>query len=361
MANAVDPNAPDFTLIGGPTGQNVPVGQNATFTVSLASVNGFSGLVTLAPSISPGGTNSLLVALSPSVTLTRGGSVSVNLTATTFQVISASTFNIRVNATSGSLYHAIQVSATVTAPPQGQNITINATPGSIILQQGPLGQWTTHNITITIRGTTGFTGTIALSVSVSAIGPSPNGAITPSQLLITGNGTYTAILYFPQGGSSTETFTVTAATAGLSTSTSVQVNFVPSYFYTQVRPSGDIYLGAGSSITVSLNLVSQNGDAGNVNLSIRSPYALPANYPTFQFPNRVTLIPNATLSVPVTISTNNNTPVGSYIFFIRTDGGWWTGDIKINLYILARSYTSGVVVGTTATYSVSLSSYPGSP
>src|SRR5439155_448463 len=89
---------------------------------------------------------------------------------------------------------------TLIAGPTSQNITINAIPGSLILQQGPLGQWTTHNITITIRGTTGFTGTIALSVSVSAIGPSPNGAITPSELLITGNKTYTATLYFPQGG-----------------------------------------------------------------------------------------------------------------------------------------------------------------
>jgi len=360
-ANAVDPNAPDFTLIAGPTSQNISVGQNATFTVSLASVNGFSGLVTLAASVSPGGSNSLSVALSPSISLGPGGSVSANLTVATFQVISASTFNIRVNATSGSLYHAIQVSATVTAPPQGQNITINAIPGSLILQQGPLGQWTTHNITITIRGTTGFTGTIALSVSVSAIGPSPNGAITPSELLITGNKTYTATLYFPQGGSSTETFTVTASTAGLSTATNVQVDFVPSYFYTQIRPSGNIYLPFGSSITVSLNLISQNGDAGNVTLSYRSLYALPANPPVFQFPSIVTLTPNATLSVPVTISTNSNTPVGSYIFFIRTDGGWWTGDIQINLYVLARSYTSGVGIGTTATYSVSLSSYPGLP
>src|SRR5207237_4458688 len=78
--DAGDPNAPDFTLSAGPTSQNISVGQNATFTVSLASVNGFSGLVTLAPSVSPGGSNSLSVALSPSISLGPGGSVSATLT-----------------------------------------------------------------------------------------------------------------------------------------------------------------------------------------------------------------------------------------------------------------------------------------
>jgi PKD repeat protein len=359
QASSVNPNAPDFTLIAGPTSQNIPVGQNATFTVSLASVNGFSGIVNLAATVSPSGSNSIVISLSPSVRLTAGGSASVSLTVTTLLVISASTFNIRVNATSGALYHAIQVSATVTGPTQGQNFTLRASPGSMILYQKGNGAWTAQNITIYITGVSGFAGTVALSARTDP--PGPVWTIDPSQVLVSGNKTFTATLSFQSGGSGTWQFYITAVSAGLSVTTSASVDFIPSYFTSGVTPSLSILVSTGSSTTVSLNLVSVNGYTSNVSLSYYSVYALPASPPIVSFSPVVTLLPNITLSVPVIVSASSNTPIGSYTFIIRENGGWAFGDSQINVYVVAHPYALGVSTGTTATYNVSLSSYPGVP
>jgi len=360
-ASTVDPSTPNFTLIAGPTSQNIPVGQNATFTVSLASVNGFSGTVKLATTVSPGGSNSPVISLLPSLNLTPGGSASANLTVTTLRVISASTFNIRVNATSGSLYHAIQVSATVTAPTQGQSFTLTASPGSLVLYQKGNGAWNAQNITIYITGVSSFAGTVVLSVRTDP--PGPTMVIDPSQLLVSGNRTSTATLSF-QGAflSGTWQFYITAASAGLSVTTSVSVDFIPSYFYTGVTPSWNIVVPAGSSNTASLNLVSVNGYASNVSLSYSSDFALPANPPVVSFStSSLTLIPNATLSVLVTVSASSDTPTGPYEFTILENGGWAMSDAEIHVYVVAHPYALGVSTGTTATYSVILSSYPGVP
>ena len=358
--SSVDPNAPDFTLIAGPTTQNIPVGQNSTFTISLTSLNGFSGIVNLASSVSPGGSNSLEVSLPHSVILASGSSSSATLTAATFQVISASTFNIRINATSGTLYHAVQVSATVTAPSQGQSFTLRAAPSSLILRQGGNGLWNTTIITLYISPVSGFTGTVALSVGT----PSPPGpvvVISPGQILITGNKTFTATLSF-QGAflSGTWQFGITAVSAGLSVDTGVSVDFVPSYFNAGITPSWDILVASGFSSRVSLNLVSVNGYASNVSFSYYSVFALPANPPAISFsPASLTLIPDGTLNVAVTVSASGNTPTGPYTFIIVVHGGWATTDTQVNVYVVSHAYTPGIGVGTTATYNVSLSNFPG--
>ena len=362
-ANAVDPNAADFTLVAGPASQNIAVGNNASLTLSLASVNGFSGPVSLATTVTPGGPNSVTVnPLSLLVSLGTGGSANSNLTISTQSVTSASTFDIRINATSGSLFHSKEVTASVTGPTQGQTFTFAVIPGSLILRQSGTGAWTTQNITVTLSGVYGFTGTVALSVNANNPIPGPVAAIEPSQILIEGNKTFTATVYFTQTSfvSGTWYVSITATTAGISQSTSVAVDFVPSYFYTGLTPSGNVVVPVGSSSSVSLNLVSQNGYAGTVSLSYWSIYALPTNPPTVSFSSSpVTLIPNATNSVQVILSADPATPTGSYGFVIRANGGWSMEDTQISVYVVDHQVSPGVSAGTSATYNVTLSSLPG--
>jgi PKD repeat protein len=361
QVNSVNPNAPDFTLVAGPISQNIPVGQNATFTVSLASINGFSGTVDLATTVSPGGSNSLVIDLSHTVSLASDSSVSTNLTVATLLVISASTFNIRVNATSGTLFHSILVTATVTNPAEGESFILRASPGSLVVRQNGNGTWNNQNITVSLTGVSGFDGTVMLSAATNS-SEGPVAVIEPSQLLITGNRTFASSFVITRDGSGAWSFTITASTAGVSTITSVVVDFIPSRFYASVTPSGNILVPFGSSTTFYLNLESQNGYDGAVSFSYSSFYLLPANPPIISFsPNPATPIPNETLSVPVTISTSTSTPTGSYAFSILSNGGWWYQQNQINVYVVAQPYSPGVEKGTTATYSVSLSSYPGVP
>lgn len=359
-ANAVDPNAADVALVAGPASQNIAVGNNASLTLSLASLNSFSGPVSLAATVTPGGPNSVTVTpFSSLVSLGAGGSANSILTISTRSVISASTFDIRINATSGSLFHSVEVTATVTAPSQGQTFMFAAGPGSLILRQGGTGAWTTQNITVSLSGVSGFTGTVALSVNANNPVPGPVAVVSPSQVLIQGNKTFTATVYFTQGGSGTWYVTIAATTAGISQTTSVTVDFVPSYFYTGLTPSENVIVPVGSSRSVSLNLVSQNGYAGTVSLSYRTIFALPPNPPTVSFSSSsITLIPNATTSVEFNVSANSMTPTGSYGFTIRADGGWWLEDTQINVYVVNYPVSPGVSAGTTATYDVSLSSLP---
>ena len=91
----------DFTLTASPNIVNVPVGGSSTSTITLTSVAGFSGRVTLSVSKSFSGET---VSISPSsVTLSSGGSGTATLT------VSSSTlgiYTVIVTGTSGNLSHS---------------------------------------------------------------------------------------------------------------------------------------------------------------------------------------------------------------------------------------------------------------
>jgi hypothetical protein len=96
--------ASDFKITVSPAPINVPVGGSSTPTVTITSVGGFSGTVSLAASTS---FSALGVSLSPTrLVLSSGGSSSSILT------LSSSTlgiYSVTVTATSGSLSHSITV------------------------------------------------------------------------------------------------------------------------------------------------------------------------------------------------------------------------------------------------------------
>jgi uncharacterized membrane protein len=100
----VPPPAPDFTIQAGQSAINVTRGSSGSATVTLTSVGGFSGLVNMTSSISPGGGSSPSLSLNPvRVTLLSGGTASVLLTITTSLSTTRGSYSVTVQGVSGSL------------------------------------------------------------------------------------------------------------------------------------------------------------------------------------------------------------------------------------------------------------------
>jgi len=106
---AVNSSAPDFTLSAAPPSQSVPAGGSASYTVSVASVNGFSSSVSLSVNgLPPGATASF----SP---LAIGSAGTATLTISTANTTPAGNDTLTLTGTSGTLSHSAQASLAVTS------------------------------------------------------------------------------------------------------------------------------------------------------------------------------------------------------------------------------------------------------
>jgi len=109
--------APDFTLISSPLSLNVPQGSSGTTTITLSSLNEFSGTVSLTSTLSSSGPQ--VTFIPASVTVPSGGSKSSTLSVSTASsgaystTISQGTYTVTITGTSGSLVHSTTLSLTV--------------------------------------------------------------------------------------------------------------------------------------------------------------------------------------------------------------------------------------------------------
>src|SRR6266849_1546405 len=121
-------STPDFTITPSATSLTATQGSSATATLTLSSLNGFSGLVNLVVAVSPSGPQP---SLNPtSISLSAGGSASSTLTVSTSSSgyystpVAQGNYAVDVTASSGSLSHSTSVSLTVgstSTPPAGNS------------------------------------------------------------------------------------------------------------------------------------------------------------------------------------------------------------------------------------------------
>src|SRR5271168_1296246 len=111
--------APDFTLTVTPPSDSIIAGGTATYTVSVAPVNGFSGTVNLTASGLPAGASPTF---SPASIGTSGNST---LTITTTGGTPTGTSTLSITGTSGSLTHSANPSLSVTSSSSTRVISID--------------------------------------------------------------------------------------------------------------------------------------------------------------------------------------------------------------------------------------------
>jgi len=114
---APPPPPPDFGISAAPSSLTIHLGSSGTSTITLSSLNGFAGTVSLSSSIACSGTCIIYptATLNPaSVTLAAGGAGTSMLTVSTTVLTTPGTYVVMITATSGSITHTVTVTVQVT-------------------------------------------------------------------------------------------------------------------------------------------------------------------------------------------------------------------------------------------------------
>src|SRR3989442_14602967 len=206
--------APDFTMTANPSSLNIPAGTTGKSTITLTSLNGFSGTVNLYTSPSP-------LCPSPACSTWSIDPTSVNLVPNGSATATLSIYggtqggygNVTGYGNSGNLSHSGIVSFKITPSP---DFTITLSPSSQTVRKG-----SSTTFTIRVTGTNGFNNTVDLTATIAPITrhgpaislPSPVGPYSTSTLTVstarsTQLGKYT-ITVTATSGSLTHTSTVT--------------------------------------------------------------------------------------------------------------------------------------------------------
>src|SRR6266487_2202661 len=321
--------SPDFTMSANPDSLTIPAGASGASTITLTSVNGFNGSVSLyAPSplcpspycttweISPSSVSltppvSCLAIGCPtysvnpmSVSLRSSQNATAGFTIQTYPQTPLASYNVAVTGTSGNLSHNAPVTFTVvsSSPP---DFTISANPTN---QTVPAGS--TAKSQIILSSTNGFSGTISLTTSPPPLCVScPGWSINPSSVTPSPGGTAAPTLtFYTYTGSPASTWvvSVTGTSGSLSHSVSVTFTIVPSGstsdFAMTANPNS-LTIPAGSSGTSSIVVTSLNGFNGTVNLYTSPSPLCPSpqcSYWTIS-PTRLDLAPNSTAKATLTI------------------------------------------------------------
>jgi hypothetical protein len=177
VVNAPPPPPADFTISGSPSTQTVIQGNAATYTASMAALNGFTGVVTLSASGLPTGATA---SFSPATVMGAGNST---LAVTTTGSTPVGTSTLTLKGVSGSVTHTTTVSLVLNAPPPA-DFTISGSPGTRTVI---VGNATTY--TASIAALNGFTGVVALSASGLPTGATAS--FSPATVMGAGNSTLT--------------------------------------------------------------------------------------------------------------------------------------------------------------------------
>jgi YD repeat-containing protein len=298
----------DFTVSVSPASRTVTRGQFTTYTVTVQSVNGFSGQVTLNVKNLPGnnvaGTN-----FQPQiVTVPANGSATSTLNLGTNSQSPLGTFsNLFIEGASGS---TIRNSANFTLIVQDGDFTVSVSPASRTVTRG---QFTTY--TVTVQSVNGFSGQVTLNVKNL---PGNNVAGTnfqPQIVTVPANGSATSTLNLGTNsqsplGTFNNLFIEGASGSAIRNSANFSVIVQDGDFTVSVSPASRT-VTRGQFTTYTVTVQSINGFSGQVTLNVKN---LPGNNvagTNFQ-PQIVTVPANGSATSTLNLGTNSQSPLGTF-------------------------------------------------
>lgn len=208
---------PDFSIVANPTSVTFLAGSSGTSAITVTSLNGYSGTVSLSTTVFPTVTNGPAASLSlTSITLSSTTtSGSSTLTVSTTASTPAGSYTISVTGSDGTLFRSVSVSVSVTA-----DFGIAASPTAVNM---PGSSSRTSTITLT---STGFSGTVALTVAVSPVVTNgPTASLSPTSVTLSYGGQAQSFLIISTTSppSGTYSLTVTGISGSISHSAPVSV------------------------------------------------------------------------------------------------------------------------------------------
>jgi hypothetical protein len=262
----------DFAMVPVSTILSVPAtGTGAGFqtdVINLTSTNGFAGAVSLSCSASGG----VLCSFgSASATLTSGGSASATLLIDTGSVTVPGSYNVVVTGknAAGTVIHTLGLTAITTQTAVIPRFTLTAT-GVTIAAPGA-----SANSTVTVTPSNGFTGTVALTCTISGVASAPTTSVNPTcaeaSANVTGTSTVTTTITINTDASTTPG-TYTAAVNGASGS----IEAIAPFSLVVGTPAAPSFTLAGTNVTIAsqgatgtstLTVTPANAFTGTVNLT----------------------------------------------------------------------------------------------
>ncbi len=226
---------PDFRITPNPSSLTIIQGLSQTSTLTVSSLNGFSGTVIFSSPSTPAGIMAALSASSVSVGPSTPGTTILNVT------VGSSTnraqYTVSVTGSGGGNTHTAAIDVVVVGP----DFVVNLSQSSMNLVVGSSG-----NATVTLMSQNGFAGKVNLTATVSP--PGPTLSFNPATVTLT------------SGGSATSTLTI-GTTSGLYSSTGLGTYAVT------VTATGSPSLS--HSVTLSVAVIAQpSSPTGNIPVAI---------------------------------------------------------------------------------------------
>jgi hypothetical protein len=302
-------SAPSLSLTGGGSAQAV--------SVSAASINAFTGTVSVTISGLPAG-----VTASPaSFTLTPGTPQQVNFTAAASAA--ASTATVVFTGTSGTLSHAASFTLSVTAAAPAPDFSLSVNASTLSLTAGG----SAEPVSLSATALNGFTGTIPVTISglPAGVTASPNSFnLTP--------GTPQQVNFTAAASAATSTSTVvfTGASGMLSHTASFTLNVTAVVanpnFSLSVNVTTLSLTAGGSAEPVSLSATALNGFTGTIAVTISG---LPAGVTAS--PNSFNLTPGTPQQVNFTAAASAATSTSTVVFTGTSGTLSHTGSFTLNV------------------------------
>jgi hypothetical protein len=238
--------APDFSISANPTSVTVNAGATGNSTITIATLNGFTGTVTLTVT-----TNSTNLSCNLSATIISGGSGTSTLSCTG---TAPSNYLATVTGNSGSLSHVAPVTY------RTQDFSISANPTSVNVSVGAAG-----SSTITVAPTNGFAGTVALSVTTNS---SNLVCVLSSSRIIGGSGTSTLSCNGSLPGNYLATVTGTNSSLTHTTSVTYHITALPIQDFTITASPTTVTVNSNGIGNSTITVAPVNGFSGTVILSV---------------------------------------------------------------------------------------------
>jgi len=273
---------PDFTVSAAPTLFTLPDGGSANSVVTVASLRGFSGPVSLAAFVNYAPITASLSNVS--INLLAGGAVNSTISLNVLANAPAGYYDVDVEASNATVTRHAFVTVIVTAP----DFQVIPNVDTLTLQPGG-----SATPTMVLISRYNFLGTLQLNATVSGpygSCPGPNCpflTLSPTSVTLPANGTRISGLTITTSSTTSigsYSIYVTATNGTLLRSTSLNLNVIGPDFQVSAATSS-IILPAGTTKPVTLNVVSIDGFGGKVDVSTNtygltlSPAAVNATVP----------------------------------------------------------------------------------